>query len=110
MTTPSDAWPKGDLLEWGDDETRIHHDFLNETTRPYSDEENAAADARDAARTMVSNGETLTAAAHNALATNRAFLALPAPTNAQTLSQVRALSRQMNAVIRLTVGDLSGTD
>jgi hypothetical protein len=37
-----------------------------------------------------------------ALSNNRTFLNLSAPTNAQTLAQVRALTRQMNALIRVT--------
>jgi hypothetical protein len=48
--------------------------------------------------------------AAKALLANRTFLDLPAPTNAQTLAQVKSLTRQMNGVIRLTIGDLSGTD
>lgn len=48
MTTPDDAWPAGDLIEWQDDENRVHHDFLAKTTRPYTDAENEAADQRQA--------------------------------------------------------------
>lgn len=45
--------------------------------------------------------------ARNALTTNATFLALAAPTNAQTLAQVRALTRQMTALVRLLLrGDL----
>lgn len=57
---------------------------------------------------------TLTGKAQTALANNAAFLALPHPvTNAQALAQVDALTRQMNAVIRLVLlrqfNDLSDT-
>lgn len=107
---PEDAWPTGDRVEWFDDETRTHHDFFNETTRPYTTEENTAADERAAAAVAASNELTLRQRAATALTTNRDFLALPAPTNAQTLTQVRALTRQMNGLIRLTLRDLSGTD
>ena len=107
---PDDAWPAGDLLEWGDDETRTHHDFFNETTRPYTDEENAAADDRAASATAEANGAALRTQAAAALATNRAFLALAAPTNAQTLAQVKHLTRVVTALGRLELGDLSGTD
>jgi hypothetical protein len=107
---PTDAWPAGDLLEWGDDETRIHHDFFNETVRPYTDEENAAADERAVEATLQANDAALRAQAIAALATNRAFLALSAPTNVQTLAQVRHLTKVVNALGRLQLGDLTGTD
>lgn len=107
---PEGAWPSGDIIEWGDDETRTHHDFFNETTRPYAAEENAAADQRAEAVFEESNGTTLRNQAAAALATNRSFLALAAPTNAQTIAEVKALARQVNALIRLELDDLSGTD
>jgi hypothetical protein len=45
----------------------------------------------------------LRADAQQAIADNATFLALASPTNAQTLAQVRALTRQMNRVIRRLV-------
>lgn len=107
---PADAWPVGDRITWGDDVARIHHDFLDETTRPYTAAENTEADARGEVVLQKRNGEQLRTAATDALAANRLFLALTAPTNAQTLNHVRDITRQMNAVIRLAVNDLSGTD
>lgn len=56
------------------------------------------------------NGDTLRQAARDALAANRAFLAVASPTNAQTLAQVRALTRQMNGLARLVINQLDGTD
>ena len=44
---------------------------------------------------------TLETQARSAYTANRTFLAIPAPTNAQVLAQTRALTKQMNAVIRL---------
>lgn len=46
-----------------------------------------------------------------AFANNQAFLALNSPTNAQTLAQVQALTRQVNALFKLTVdpSDTAGT-
>ena len=47
-----------------------------------------------------------------ALVINADFLALGAPTNAQVLAQTKALTRQVNALIRLqtfTIADTSGT-
>jgi hypothetical protein len=39
-----------------------------------------------------------------AVGDNSAYLAIGAPTNAQNLAQIRRLTRQMNALIRATVG------
>lgn len=109
---PDDAWPAGDRLSWADDEARLVWDFTAEPheSRPYTAEENAAADAREVEAVAESNRETLIAQARAALAANRAFLATGTPTVAQNGAQIKALTRQMNAVIRLLVGDLSGTD
>lgn len=56
------------------------------------------------------NEETLRAQALQALTTNRTFLDLASPTNAQTLAQVKALTRQSTGVIRQVLGLLDGTD
>lgn len=51
------------------------------------------------------------AAVRAAVATNQAFLDLATPTGAQTTAQVRALTRQVGALIRLVVaGDLLEDD
>lgn len=42
-----------------------------------------------------------------ALKANRTFLAIATPTNAQTLEQVKALTRQVNALIRMELDDYS---
>ena len=39
-----------------------------------------------------------------ALADNAAYLAIVAPTNGQAIAQIRALTRQVNALIRVAVG------
>lgn len=49
------------------------------------------------------NADTLRDRAAQALATNAAFLAVASPTNAQTLAQVKALTRQVNGILRLLV-------
>jgi hypothetical protein len=56
--------------------------------------------------TFLVNGDTLKAKAKAALAANSTFLALTAPTNAQVLAQVKSLTRQTNALIRLQLAEL----
>ena len=42
--------------------------------------------------------------ASNAIAANVTYLAIASPTNAQNLAQIRALTRQTNALMRLVAG------
>ena len=56
------------------------------------------------------NAATLRAQAQSALAANRTALAVTNPTNAQLVAQVKALTRQNNALIRLALSLLDGTD
>lgn len=53
--------------------------------------------------------EKLDSAIKTALSNNATFLALASPTNAQVLAQTKALTRQMNNVIRLLAGVLDGS-
>jgi hypothetical protein len=55
------------------------------------------------------NGKTLRDRATTALTGNATYLALASPTTAQNTAQIRALTRQMDALIRLTVGALDTT-
>lgn len=69
----------------------------------------AAELAGDTANT---NRGTLTTRASAALTGNASFLAIATPTAAQVAAQVKALTRQVNALIRLQVGaldDVTGT-
>lgn len=49
-------------------------------------------------------------AARDALQTDREFLALQSPSQAQSLAQIRALTRQNVGIIRLLLNQLDGTD
>lgn len=80
--------------------------------RPYTAAEHAAATATATQATADANEATLRSRAQTALTTNGEFLALAAPTNAQTLAQVKALTRQASALIRLelrALDTLAGT-
>ena len=73
------------------------------------DEAQALADSQ--VRQLVEgNRTTLADRAATALQTNADFLALASPTNPQTLAQVKALTRQNTALIRLVLGLLESTD
>jgi hypothetical protein len=89
---------------------RTFDDGVEIETRPYSPEEIAAADAAIAARGLESNREALIAKARQALNANATYLALASPTNAQNLAQIRLLTREATALIRLTIGALETTD
>jgi hypothetical protein len=52
------------------------------------------------------NRNDLVTRADAALQANAVFLALAAPTNAQTLTQVQRLTKQSNALIRLVINEL----
>lgn len=60
--------------------------------------------------TKIDNKTTIESQALTALTNNKTFLALSAPTNAQTLAQVKSLTRQMNGVIRLLLNQLDSIE
>ena len=102
------------LRERRDDDTRTFSAWdaagTLTTSRPYTTAENADADARATAATASANGATLRTRAANAIATNNAFLAQTTWTNADVLAQVKLLTRECNALIRLVVNQLDSTD
>lgn len=59
--------------------------------------------------TPIANHDDLRSKARAALSSNAAFLAIASPNNAQTAAQVKALTRQMNGVIRMLLGELTTT-
>jgi hypothetical protein len=69
-----------------------------------------ATQAAAAAALRAANTDTLHAQANAALAQNRAAIAAASPTNAQVIAQVKNLSAQNNALIRLVLGLLDATD
>lgn len=56
------------------------------------------------------NGATLRQQADGALRTNRDYLAITSPTNAQVAAQVKVLTQQNIRIIRLLLGKLDGTN
>ena len=73
------------------------------TPRPWTTDEQAA-------RTKAANEATIRDKATTALGTNATFLGLTSPTNAQNAAQIKALTRQVNGLIRLTIRRLDGTE
>ena len=55
------------------------------------------------------NRRTITTKAQTALSANATFLAMSSPTAAQIRTQVNRLTREVNALIRLQLGDLDTT-
>lgn len=51
--------------------------------------------------TQQANQQTLLSKAQTALGNNQTYLAIASPTNAQVAAQVKALTRQVDALIRL---------
>lgn len=64
----------------------------------------------DAAEVQRANEATIRQRAEQARATNATFLALTSPTNAQNAAQIKALTRQVNGLIRLLLSQFDGTD
>ncbi len=56
------------------------------------------------------NARTMRGQIANALAANAAYLALVGPSNAQNVAHLRLLTRELSAIIRLTLDLLDTTD
>lgn len=87
------------------------------TEVPFTDAEVAQAAADTAAAVQAekdravleNNATTLKARADAALTMNATYLAIPAPSAAQNTAQVKALTAQVNAIVRLYLGRLDST-
>lgn len=66
-------------------------------------------DCLEATQAIERQRRALANGARSAIADNRDYLALTAPTNAQSVAQVKALTRQMSNLIRLVVPELLDT-
>lgn len=106
------AAPAQNRAEQWDDTTYTRWDKAGRILeqRPLDQAEQQAAAAAAAEQTRIDNATILRQQASQALAANRAFLAIATPTNAQTLAQVKALTRQNTGIIRLALNQLDGTD
>lgn len=90
--------------------TVTERDFTPEEIAQRQADQQAHAAAKAITEALDGNRATLTEQAATALAGNRDYLALASPTSAQTLAQVKALTRQNTALARLVLGLLDETD
>jgi len=88
----------------------IHRDFTAEEIAQRNADMAAAAIQAAADALTSGNKATIESRAMTALTTNRDFLALASPTNAEALAQIKALTHQNVAIIRLLLGALEGVD
>jgi GrpB-like predicted nucleotidyltransferase (UPF0157 family) len=97
-------WRDGLLIREDDDTARTVTEWdaeRNPTTRPYTAPENTEADRRVQGQAEVTNELSIRDKLRLALAANADYLALTTPTAAQTTVQVKSLTRQVTALIRL---------
>ena len=57
----------------------------------------------------VANAATIYGRAQTALTTNQTYLALSSPTTAQNTAQIKALTRQMDAMLRFLLNQFDST-
>ena len=86
---------------------RVERDFTPEEAAQRALDVAAAQEAQAVEATRSTNRLTIEQQAALALQANRDFIA-STPTNADAVAQVKALSRQMNGVIRLLLNELDG--
>lgn len=92
------------------DGTVIERDFTPEEKAQRTADQQANAAAKAITDALDGNRVTLTDRATSALDLNRDYLEIATPTNAQISAQVKALTRQSSALIRLLTDALDATD
>jgi hypothetical protein len=100
----NETWRNGALISRADDTSRTVTTWDGQgspTTRAYTAAENTEADTRAVQQAGADNETSIRQKLRLALGTNTDYLAIATPTAAQTTLQVKALSRQANALIRL---------
>lgn len=115
---PEVVLPEGMFAQW-DTDSRVYTELQADgstISRPFTDEENAWTDAEINRAALVDKAKAGTAANLADIATNDAFLAIAAPTNAQLAAQVKELSRQssrqareLNALARFALDRFEST-
>lgn len=94
--------PFNNMVELWDDTTNTYYNYITgeSVSRPFTQEEIDFFTMQAQKDTISRNMESVLTKITAALGSNSTFLALATPTNAQTLAQVKALTRQMNALMR----------
>jgi hypothetical protein len=80
------------------------------STRALTQAESDALAVQDTANTQATNKATIQQQAQTALTNNQTYLAIASPTTAQAVSQVAALTRQLDGVIRLLLQKFDATN
>jgi hypothetical protein len=93
----------GRYTKWNDAGTILE-------ARPYTPAETAQAAAGALERAKTTNRRTIEDRAAQALTANATYLALGTPTNAQVAAQVRRLTQECSALIRLALNQVDSTD
>ena len=108
--------PAGVLIQQWDDGTSTYTEYDGTTgaqtlTRAYVAAETNAATQRTNALTARANYSTILSRMQTAISNNQTYLAIASPTNAQVVSQVAALTRQNDGIMKVLanlLGDLNG--
>lgn len=80
------------------------------TQRALTTPESSQLAAQDAGAAIAANQSTVQQQAQAALVNNRTYLAVGSPNNAQVVAQMRALTQQVQGLIRLALQQFDGTN